>query len=120
MDDVGKAINPLQIKGQIEGAIVQAAGYTLLENFIQVDGFVKTDNLATYLIPTIMDIPKNTDSIILEEIDPLGPAGARGMAEMPYMPFAPAVLSAVHDATGVWFNSFPLIEEVVLKGLGKI
>ena len=120
VDDVGKAINPLQIKGQIEGAIVQAAGYTLLENFIQVDGFVKTDSLATYLIPTIMDIPINTDSIILEEIDSLGPAGARGMAEMPYMPLAPAVLSAVHDATGVWFNSFPLTEEVVLKGLGKI
>jgi CO/xanthine dehydrogenase Mo-binding subunit len=119
-DDVGKAINPLQIKGQIEGAIVQAAGYTLLENFIQVDGLVKTDSLATYLIPTIMDIPDKIDSIILEEIDPLGPAGARGMAEMPYMPFAPAVLSAVHDATGVWFNSFPLTEEVVLKGLGKI
>ena len=119
-DDVGKAINPLQVRGQIEGAVVQAAGYTLLENFIQEKGIVKTDSLATYLIPTIMDIPDTTDSIILEEIDPIGPAGARGMAEMPYMPFAPAVLSAVHDATGIWFNSFPLTEEVVLKGLEKI
>ena len=119
-NDVGKAINPKQVKGQIEGAVVQAAGYTLLEKFIQENGFVKTDSLATYLIPTIMDIPEKTDSIIIEEADPIGPAGARGMAEMPYIPFAPAVLSAVHDATGIWFNSFPLTEEVVLQGLGLI
>jgi len=119
-NDVGKAINPIQVKGQIEGAIVQASGYTLLENFIQENGFVKTDSLGTYLIPTIMDIPEKTDSIIIEEADPIGPAGARGMAEMPFIPFAPAVLSAVHDATGIWFNSFPLTEEVVLQGLGLI
>lgn len=119
-NDVGKAINPIQVKGQIEGAVVQAAGYVLLENFIQEDGFVKTDNLATYLIPTIMDIPNKTVSLIIEEPDPIGPAGARGMGEMPFIPFAPAVLSAVHDATGVWFNSFPLTEEVVLQGLDLI
>jgi len=119
-NDVGKAINPIQVKGQIEGAIVQASGYTLLENFIQENGFVKTDSLGTYLVPTIMDIPEKTDSIIIEEADPIGPAGARGMAEMPFIPFAPAVLSAVHDATGIWFNSFPLTEEVVLQGLGLI
>ena len=119
-NDVGKAINPIQVKGQIEGAVVQAAGYALLEKFIQEDGFVKTDSLGTYLIPTIMDIPEKTDSIILEEADPIGPAGARGMGEMPFIPFSPAVLSAVHDATGIWFNSFPLTEEVVLQGLGLI
>ena len=119
-DDVGKAINPQQVKGQIEGAIVQAAGYTLLEKFVQKDGYVKTDSLATYLIPTIMDIPQSTTSIIVEGLDPIGPAGARGMAEMPYIPLAPAIVSAVHDATGVWFNRFPLDEETVLKGLGVI
>lgn len=119
-NDVGKAINPIQVKGQIEGAVVQAVGYVLLENFIQKDGFVKTDSLATYLIPTIMDIPNKIDSIIIEETDPIGPAGARGMAEMPFIPFAPAVLSAVHNATGIWFNSFPLTEEVVLQGLDLI
>ena len=119
-NDVGKAINPIQVKGQIEGAVVQAAGYTLLEKFIQENGFVKTDSLGTYLIPTIMDIPEKTDSIIIEELDPIGPAGARGMGEMPFIPFSPAVLSAVHDATGIWFNSFPLTEEVVLQGLGLI
>jgi len=117
-NDVGKAINPAQVCGQIEGAVVQAAGYTLLENFVQKDGYVKSDSLSTYLIPTIMDIPHKTTSIIVEEADPIGPVGARGMAEMPFIPLAPAIISAVHDATGVWFNHFPLNEETVLKGLG--
>ena len=119
-DDVGKAINPLQVQGQIEGAVVQAAGYSIIENFIQEDGIVKTDSLATYLIPTIMDIPLETKSIILEEAEPNGPLGARGMGEMPYIPFAPAISSAVYDATGIWYDVFPLTEERILQGLGSI
>lgn len=119
-NDVGKAINPIQVIGQVEGALVQASGYALLENFIQKDGFVKTDSLSTYLIPTIMDIPDQIDIKILEIPDPNGPSGARGMGEMPFIPFAPAVTAAVHDATKVWFNSFPLTDETILKGLGVI
>ena len=120
VDDVGKAINRAQVIGQIEGAIVQASGYALLENFIQEKGYVKTDSLSTYLIPTIMDIPDETVVKILEIADPLGPFGARGVGEMPYMPFAPAVSAAVHDATGVWFDSFPFTEERILKGLSVL
>ena len=116
-DDVGKAINPQQVVGQIEGAIVQASGYVLIENFIQKSGLVLTKSLSTYLIPTIKDIPDSIESFIIENKDPTGPLGARGMGEMPYLPFAPAVLSAVHNATGIWFDSFPLTEEKVLKGL---
>lgn len=116
-DDVGKAINPQQVQGQVEGAVVQATGYAILENFIQDKGFVKTDSLATYLIPTIMDIPIEIKTIILEETEPNGPYGARGMGEMPYIPFAPALTSAVHDAIGVWYDTFPLNEERILKGL---
>ena len=119
-DDVGKAINPQQVEGQIEGAVVQAAGYALLENFIQRDGYVKTQHLSTYLIPTVLDVPDKVQSIIIEYPDPIGPWGARGMAEMPFLPLAPAVIAAVHDATGVWFHEFPLIPERVLQGLGKI
>jgi len=119
-DDVGKAINPKQVIGQIEGAIVQAAGYTLIENFVQDNGKVKTDSLATYLIPTIMDIPGKIESVVLEETDPIGPLGARGVGEMPYLPFAPAVASAVHNAIGIWYDAFPLTEERILKGLGEI
>lgn len=118
--DVGKAINPQQIEGQIEGAIVQAAGYTILEDFQQLDGYVSTSELSTYLIPTVLDIPERVDSLILEIPDPLGPWGARGMAEMPYIPLAPAIIAAVHDAIDVWFDDFPLTPERVLRGMGVI
>jgi CO/xanthine dehydrogenase Mo-binding subunit len=113
-DDVGKAINPLQVEGQIEGAVVQAAGYALLENFIQEGGETITRHLSTYLIPTVLDIPDKVDSLILEYADPRGPWGARGMAEMPFIPLAPAVMAAVKDAVGVWFDEFPLTPERVL------
>jgi CO/xanthine dehydrogenase Mo-binding subunit len=119
-DDVGVAVNPQQVQGQIEGAVVQAAGYAILENFVQKDGYVLTQHLSTYLIPTILDVPERVQSVILEYPDPIGPWGARGMAEMPFMPLAPAIIHAVHDATGVWFHDFPLTPERVLKGLGKI
>lgn len=119
-DDVGKAINPMQVVGQIEGALVQAAGYVVMENFVQKDGYVLTDMLSNYLIPTVLDIPGEIESIVLEYPEPNGPFGARGMAEMPYLPLAPAIMQAMHDATGVWFHEFPLTPERVLRGLGKI
>ncbi|PKO07574.1 MAG: aldehyde oxidase [Chloroflexi bacterium HGW-Chloroflexi-3] len=119
-DDVGKAINPQLVVGQIEGAIVQAAGYGLMENFIQENGYVKTSQLSTYLIPTVLDIPDEINSIIIEHPDPIGPWGARGVGEMPYIPLVPAISSAIHSATGVWFDHFPMTSENVLRGLGKI
>ncbi|MBE0684924.1 MAG: molybdopterin-dependent oxidoreductase, partial [Anaerolineaceae bacterium] len=119
-DDVGKAINPQLVVGQIEGAIVQAAGYGLMENFIQENGYVKTSQLSTYLIPTVLDIPDEIESIIIEHPDPIGPWGARGVGEMPYIPLVPAISSAIHSATGVWFDHFPMTPETVLRGLGKI
>ncbi|HPH95156.1 MAG TPA: xanthine dehydrogenase family protein molybdopterin-binding subunit [Anaerolineaceae bacterium] len=119
-DDVGQAVNPQQVQAQIEGAIVQAAGYTLMENFVQKEGRVLTSTLSTYLIPTILDIPEKVDSIIVEDPDPIGPYGARGMGEMPYLPLAPTIAAAVHAATGVWFSHFPLTAETVLDGLGRI
>jgi len=119
-NDVGKAINPQQVEGQIEGGVVQAAGYAILENFVQNGGYVQTQHLSTYLIPTVLDVPDRVQSIILEYPDPIGPFGARGMAEMPFLPLAPAVIAAVHDATGIWFHEFPLTPERILKGLGRI
>ena len=120
VNDVGKAVNPMLVQGQIEGGVVQASGYAILENFIQKDGFVLTPFLSTYLIPTVQDIPGQVKSVILEYADPIGPYGARGMAEMPFLPLAPAVIDAVHQATGVWFYEFPLTPERVLRGLGKL
>ena len=116
-DDVGTAVNPQLVQGQIEGAVVQAQGYAILENFVQRDGETLTPYLSTYLIPTVLDVPQEVNSLILEYPDPIGPFGARGMAEMPYLPLAPAVIAAVHDATGVWFDDFPLTPDRVLKAL---
>ena len=118
--DVGKAINPDQLNGQIEGGVVQALGYVITENFIQEGGFVKTDKLSTYLIPTVQDVPQKLTPVVMENPDPHGPFGALGVAEMPYIPLAPAIMGAMYDATGVWFDDFPLTPERVLRGLGKI
>ena len=120
VDDVGKAINPQLVEGQIEGAVVQAAGYSLMENWKKKDAKTLTDRLSRYLIPTVKDIPVKTRSVIMELADPIGPYGARGMGEMPYLPFAPGVLEAVYQATGVRFDRFPLTDETVLRGLGKL
>ncbi|HSB90550.1 MAG TPA: xanthine dehydrogenase family protein molybdopterin-binding subunit, partial [Anaerolineales bacterium] len=69
-DDVGRAVNPQQVQGQIEGAVVQAAGYAVLENFVHQGGLVQTPHLSTYLIPTVLDIPDQVESLILEYADP--------------------------------------------------
>jgi len=115
--DVGRAINPELVKGQIEGAVVQAHGYVLSENLVVADGRIGNPRLSQYLIPGIGDVPTKVESVILELSDPVGPWGARGVAEMPYITYAPAVIAAVHNATGVWFDSFPLTPSRVLAAL---
>jgi CO/xanthine dehydrogenase Mo-binding subunit len=119
-DDVGQAINPMLVEGQIEGAVVQAQGYALMEDLKVKDGRILANQFSTYLIPTILDIPDKVESVIVEVPDPIGPWGARGVGELPFLPTAAAISSAVHDATGVWFDEFPLTAERVLRGLGKI
>ena len=117
VNDVGKAINPQQVAGQIEGAVAQAQGWTLLEEFKQKEGQVLTNRLSTYLIPTIADVADVVEPVILEIPDPQGPLGARGMAEMPFIPTAPAIAAAVHAAAGVWINDLPLTPERVWRAL---
>ncbi len=115
--DVGKAINPQQVIGQIQGGLVQSVGYSVLENFVEKDGRVLTPNLSTYLVPTVLDIPDEMDIQVLEIPDPRGPWGARGLGEVMNMCLAPAVTAAVYDATGVWFDHFPLTPEEVMNGI---
>jgi CO/xanthine dehydrogenase Mo-binding subunit len=117
-DDVGKAVNPQHVEGQIEGAVAQALGWSTCENFLTADGRVLTSNLSTYLIPNISDMPEQVESIIVERPDPRMPWGIRGMGEMPFIPLAPALCAAIHDATGVWFDALPLTPERVLSRLG--
>jgi CO/xanthine dehydrogenase Mo-binding subunit len=118
--DVGKAINPQQVEGQVEGGLVQSVGYAVLENFVEKDGLVLTPSLSTYLIPTSLDIPREIKTLIMENPDPRGPWGARGLGEVMFTCLAPAVAAAVHDATGVWFDDFPFTPEHVLRGLGEL
>ena len=119
-DDVGQAINPALVEGQVEGAVVQAQGYAVLEDWKTKDGFVLTDQLSTYLIPTIWDIPEKVETVLVEVPDPNGPWGARGLGELPFLPVAPAIGAAIHDATGVWVDEFPFTPERVVRALGKI
>jgi CO/xanthine dehydrogenase Mo-binding subunit len=113
--DVGKAINPQQVIGQIQGGLVQSVGYAVLENFVEQDGRVLTPNLSTYLIPTVLDIPDTLNIMVLEIPDPRGPWGARGLGEVMNMCLAPAVTAAVYDAIGIWFDDFPLVPDKVFK-----
>lgn len=116
-DDVGQAINPQLVEGQIEGAVIQAQGYTLMEDFQMKDGYVLTDQLSTYLIPTVLDVPDLVEPIIVEVPDPRGPWGARGVGEPPFLPLAPAILAAIHDATEIWMDKIPVTPERMWRAI---
>ena len=105
--------------GRVSG-VLQAIGWVTCENFISRDGKVLTPNLSTYLVPTTADLPEQIESIIVEHANPVGPWGVRGTGELPFIAVAPALVAAVHDATGIWFDEFPLTPERVLRGLGKV
>jgi CO/xanthine dehydrogenase Mo-binding subunit len=114
VDDVGNAINPGAIEGQVEGAISQALGYAITENFIQKNGKPLTTKFSTYLIPTALDMPNRVRTYILENADPIGPFGVRGMGEMPYLPFVPALTHSLFLSTGKWFDQFPLTPDRIV------
>ena len=116
-NDVGRAVNPQQVEGQIEGAVVQAMGWALMEKYVQREGRAVTQHLSTYLIPGVLDVPTVIEPIILEFPDPQGPLGIRGMAEMPFIPIAPALGAAIHDAIGCWLDELPYTPERVWRAL---
>jgi aldehyde oxidoreductase len=100
--DVGRAINPMLIEGQIEGGVAQGLGMALMEEFFPGKG----ENLHDYLIPTAGDIPP-VESILIEDPSPIGPFGAKGIGEQAVIPTAPAILNALHDAVGVRLYKVP-------------
>jgi xanthine dehydrogenase molybdenum-binding subunit len=115
--DVGKALNPMLVEGQIEGGAVQAVAYGWMEGYVYRDnGKVGNPNLLDYAIPTAMDIP-NITSVILEEASPLGPYGAKGVGEPPIIPGAAAIVNAVHDAIGVRVTNIPMTPERIVAAL---
>ncbi|HDL64430.1 MAG TPA: xanthine dehydrogenase [Proteobacteria bacterium] len=112
--DVGKAINPDTVRGQIYGGVATAIGYGLLEDVEMVDGVTKTMNMDEYLIPTAMDVGK-INAIILENYDKYGPYGAKSIAEPTAELCAPAIANAVYHATGKRIRDLPLnLERIVL------
>jgi CO/xanthine dehydrogenase Mo-binding subunit len=100
--DVGRAINPTLIEGQIEGGVAQGLGMALMEEFFPGKG----ENLHDYLIPSAGDIPP-VDSILIEDPSPIGPFGAKGIGEQAVIPTAPAILNALHDAIGIRVRRVP-------------
>jgi CO/xanthine dehydrogenase Mo-binding subunit len=116
-NDVGQAINPKLVEGQIEGGIVQALGWATTEHFIEAGGVPLSTSFSTYLMPTIEDIPGSIVSILIENPEVHGPWGARGMGEMPFIAVASALHQALRQATGVWYNAFPFNAERILRGL---
>ena len=100
--DVGRAINPTLIEGQIEGGAAQGLGQALMEEFFPGKG----ENLHDYLIPTAGDMPP-VESILIEDPSPIGPFGAKGIGEQAVIPTAPAILNAIHHATGVRMRRVP-------------
>jgi CO/xanthine dehydrogenase Mo-binding subunit len=114
--DCGKAIHPVMAEGQIEGGSLQAVGWATIEEIKMKDGGYQNDRLATYLIPTALDAPR-IRTILVENPYSGGPFGAKGIGELPMDGAAPAVISAIHDATGVWLDEVPATPEKVLTAL---
>ena len=118
VSDVGKALNPAQVRGQDEGAAIMGLGHTLMEHYILDDtGRIRNLGAIDYRIPTSMDLPLEMDSDIVENEDGPGPYGSKGMSEGALLPVAPAVAAAVRDATGVVIRDLPLTPERVWRAL---
>ena len=97
--DVGRALNPLSVLGQIEGGIAQGLGLAVMEEIIQTNGTVRNASFTDYLLPTMLDMPVVVASLI-EEPDPMAPLGAKGVGEPPCVSSTPAVVAAIRDAIG--------------------
>jgi CO/xanthine dehydrogenase Mo-binding subunit len=100
--DVGRAVNPQQVEGQIHGGVAQGLGLALMEEFIPG----RTENLHDYLIPSAGDMPK-IEFVLIEDAAPVGPFGAKGIGEQALIPTAPAIFNAIYDATGVRLRRAP-------------
>ena len=112
-NDVGRAINPQMIFGQVAGGVHMGVGYALTEHFIQKEARARSRSFTEYHIPTVRDMPHEFHNIIVEVPDPTGPYGAKGLGETPTLPTAVAILNAIHNATGVWIDQVPADSEVV-------
>ncbi|RLD04120.1 MAG: aldehyde oxidoreductase [Chloroflexota bacterium] len=109
--DVGKAINPLGLQGQVEGGLIMGIGHALTEEFIVEDGQVVTDYLSRYRMPSIHHVPDEIKVIIVEDPTTDGPYGGKGVGEISTMPVPPAIVNAVYNACGVRFHTIPIDQD---------
>ncbi len=114
--DVGKAINPMSVEGQIEGGTSMGLGYALIEEIKTDTGIIKNPNFTDYKIPTALDV-KDMRAQIIEEIEPSGPFDSKGFSEVTVTPVAAAILNAIRSATGLQINELPADPERLLKAI---
>ena len=112
--DVGRAVNPTLVEGQIEGGVAQGIGMALMEEYVPG----RSENLHDYLIPTIGDVPEVV-TILIESNDPIGPFGAKGVGEHALVPTAPSILNAIRDAVGAPVRRVPATPERVLAAIAE-
>jgi CO/xanthine dehydrogenase Mo-binding subunit len=116
--DVGKALNPAIVRGQIEGGTLQALGWAVLENVIYKQGKVANANMTNCIVPTFADAPE-LETILVEVPYPFGPGGAKGVGEIPMDGPAAAVANAVEDALGCAFDALPISPEAVARARSR-
>ena len=116
--DVGRAINPLLVEGQIEGSVYMGLGEALMEEQTFRKGLHKWPSMLEYKSPTFLDMPE-VETFIVETIDPEGPYGAKEAGQGPLLPVPPAICSAVYDALGVWIDEIPVTPEKVVEALRR-
>jgi CO/xanthine dehydrogenase Mo-binding subunit len=114
--DVGKAINPMLLEGQVYGGAVMGIGYALTERLILHQGKVMNPNFLDYKVLTARDVPR-IEALVIETNDPAGPFGAKGIGEPGLVPTAPAIANAIYDAVGVRITELPITAEKILKAL---
>jgi CO/xanthine dehydrogenase Mo-binding subunit len=116
--DVGRAINPLLVEGQIEGSIYMGLGEALMEEQTFRKGLHKWPSMLEYKSPTFLDMPE-VETFIVETVDPEGPYGAKEAGQGPLLPVIPAVSAAVFDALGVWIDEIPVTPEKIVEALRR-
>jgi len=117
--DTGKALNPLNVRGQLIGGGSQAAGWVLMEDFQEQEGRILSPSLTEYLTPTSMDIPHAYKTVIIEAPYPTGPYGAKGVGEHGMDSTPGAILNAIHDATGIMMTNWPVTPEKMWSALAE-
>jgi len=119
LHDVGQAIHPSYVEGQIQGGVVQGIGWALNEEYFMTgEGVMANSSFLDYRMPTALDLPM-IETILVEVPNPLHPFGVRGVGEVPLVPPLPAIANAIYDATGARLRELPMKPGKILEALAK-